>query len=196
MQIWEIFLLGAALAADAFAAGMTDGMAEPKMKWGKLLSIAGVFGFMQFLMPVLGYFFGGIFTVFVEKIAPWLSFALLLLIGGKAVVSFFVGIAKKRKGEEAVPAPAGIGEILLQGVATSLDALAVGVTLLAVETAEGLPMHAALCALIIGGVTFLLVVPALLIGKKAGDKFADKAELIGGLVLIGIGLKILLEGIL
>ena len=196
MEIWEIFLLGAALAADAFAAGMTDGMAEPKMKWGKLLLIAGVFGFMQFLMPVLGYFFGGIFTVFVEKIAPWLSFALLAFIGGKAVLGFFLGLAKKRRGEAPVSAPAGFGAILLQGVATSLDALAVGVPLLAVETAEGLPVHAALCALIIGAVTFALVVPALLIGKKAGDKFADKAELIGGIVLICIGIKILLEGIL
>ena len=197
MQIWEILLIGVALAMDAVAVGMTNGMTEPKMKWGKLLLIAGTFGVFQFGMPVIGYYFGYAFSALVERIAPWLSFALLVFIGGKMIVDCILELRKKRKGEEITERkPLGAGRLLLQGVATSLDALAVGVTLLAVETTSGLPMSAVWCSVVIGVITFVLVLPAVFIGKKAGDKFADKAEILGGIVLIAIGIKILVEAFL
>lgn len=192
MSIWEILLIGVALSMDAFAAGMTDGMTEPHMGWKKTLLIAGVFGFMQFAMPVAGYFFGGIFTALVERIAPVLSFVLLAFVGGKSVVEFFL---ERKKKEPAACRPARLSEVVVQGVATSLDALAVGVTFLAVETSDGLPMSVIWCSVLIGAVTLFLSLCAILIGKKLGDRFADKAKLAGGLVLIAIGLKILIEGL-
>ncbi len=194
MTIWEVVLIGVALSMDAFAAAMTDGMAEPRMKWIKIALIAATFGLMQCLMPIAGYFFGGIFTALVEKIAPILSFLLLAVVGGKAVAEFF--LERRKKGEERPPRPAAWGEIALQGVATSLDALAVGVTFLAIETENGLPMSAIWCSVLIGVITFCLSLCAVLLGRKLGDKFAEKAKLVGGCVLIAIGLKILLEGLL
>lgn len=190
MEIWEVLLVGAALAMDAVAVGMTDGMAEPRMPVGKTLFIALMFGTMQLLMPVFGYYAGGAFVSAVAKIAPWLSFALLLFIGGKAIL----GAAERKKSE--APRPVGAGKILLQGIATSIDALAVGVTFLATETTVGLPMSVEWCSFLIGVVTFALVVPAVCLGKKAGDGLSGKAELLGGIVLIAVGVKILLEGIL
>lgn len=198
MEIWEILVIGVALAMDAVAVSLTNGMCEPRMRIAKMLAIAGAFALFQFLMPVVGYYCSYAFSSLVEEIAPWLSFALLAFIGGKMIFDSAFEMAKKRKGNFA-PAPKkplGAGKLLVQAVATSLDALAVGVTLLAADTTKGLPIHAVLCALIIGAVTFALSLPAVAIGKKAGDAFSDKAEIAGGVVLVAIGLKILLEGIL
>ena len=197
MEIWEITLIGAALAMDAVAVGMTDGMVEPKMPLIKAFGIAGAFALFQFLMPLAGYYFGAAFSSIVSKIAPWLSFALLAFIGGKMIFDCVREMRAKKKGtlREADAGKLGAGKLLVQAVATSLDALAVGVTLLAADTAGGLPFHVSLCALIIGGVTLVLAVPAVFIGKKAGDRFADKAEIVGGIVLVVIGLKILIEAL-
>lgn len=195
MEIWEIVILGVGLSMDAFAVGMTDGMAEPRMRIPKIFLIAGAFGLFQFLMPVLGYYLGSVFTSLVAKIAPWLSFAILAFLGGKMIFDFIM--EHRKKGEEPLPAhPTGAVKLLVQAVATSIDALAVGVTLLAAETSQGLPFHVTLCALVIGAITFALSVAAVLIGKKAGDKFSDKAQLLGGVILVAIGLKILIEGLI
>ncbi len=234
MSVWEIILIGVALSMDAVAVGMTNGMIEPKMRVFKMLLIAGAYGFFQFFMPVLGYYCGYAFSSFVEKIAPWLSFALLGFIGGKMIFDFVKNLVKSKKAKkeqiaeptaeataeiasepaeataeialeptaEAVAAPAaqgkklGAGKLLLQALATSIDALAVGVTLLAAETTEGLPFHVTLCALLIGAATFILSFAAVFAGKKIGNRFADKAGLLGGMILVGIGLKILIEGLL
>lgn len=187
MEIWEIILIGVALAMDAVAVGMTNGMTMRGRFWGKALVIAATFGLFQFLMPVVGYYAGYAFSAAIARVAPWVSFALLFFVGGKTVIDFF------RKKEERAPKQLTAGRLLWQGVATSLDALAIGVTLLAEETADGLPMHAVLCALLIGVITFALVLPAVWIGKKVGDRFSEKAELLGGIVLIAIGIKILAE---
>ena len=106
---------------------------------------------------------------------------------------------RKKAGQAELPheeRPLGAGKLLVQGVATSLDALAVGVTLLATETQSSLPFHAAACAAVIGAVTFILAFAAVYVGKKVGNKFAGSAGIAGGIVLIVIGLKILLEGVL
>lgn len=201
MSVWEILLIGAALAMDAVAVSMTNGMTDPRMRPAKALATALTFAVFQFAMPVVGYYCGAVFASVVERIAPWLSFALLAFIGGKMIVDCILEMReKKRAGEGAqlprAGKPLGAGKLLVQGVATSLDALAVGVTLLATETQAGLPFHAAACAAVIGAVTFVLSFAAVYVGKKVGDKFADWAGVAGGAVLIGIGLKILLEGIL
>ncbi len=208
MAFWEVLLIGIALSMDAFAVGMTNGMTEPKMRLLKALCVAGMYALFQFLMPVLGYYCGYAFSSLVEKIAPWLSFGLLALIGGKMIFDFAAEkLGKKKTAERAeggrAPCPAeggrtkplGAGKLFLQAVATSIDALAVGVTFLAAETTEGLPMHVSLCALVIGAVTFVLSLAAIFLGKKIGDRFSDKAELLGGVILLAIGIKILVEGL-
>lgn len=195
MGIWDILLIGVALSMDAFAAGLTDGMREAHMGAEKMLLIAATFGIMQCVMPLMGYCFGELFSAAVAAVAPWLSFALLALIGGKAVAEFFKdrkASALQRTGARTV----GTLEIAAQGIATSLDALAVGITFLAAETSNSLPMSAVWCAAIIGVITFSLSLAAVIAGKKMGDRFADKAKLLGGIVLIAIGIKILLEGLL
>lgn len=192
MELWEIFVIGVALSMDAVAASLTDGMAEPGMPHFRAFLIAGTFGFFQFLMPVLGYYAGYAFTSLVEKIAPWLSFGLLLFVGGKMIVDCILEMRKKDSAERAEK-NTGAAKILIQGIATSIDALAVGVTMLAAETGKGLPLHVVFCSLIIGAVTFLLSVLSVYIGKRAGARLADKAEIVGGVILIAIGVKLLVE---
>ena len=197
MQLYEILLIGVALSMDAFAVGMTNGMTEPKMRLYKMLCVAGMFALFQFLMPVVGYYCGYAFSSLVAKIAPYLSFALLAFIGGKMIFDFFRELrAAKRETAVYIQKPLGAGKLLVQALATSMDALAVGVTLLAAETTKGLPMHVTLCALIIGAVTFALSLLAVFLGKKIGDRFARQAGLLGGVILLAIGIKILIEGIL
>ena len=207
MSVWEVILIGIALSMDAVAVGMTNGMTEPKMTIKKMLLIAFAFGAFQFLMPVVGYYCSYAFAEFVSKIAPWLSFALLGFLGGKMIFDFVKELraAKREKAEQAEAEPEseaeiepksaklGFGKLLIQAVATSIDALAVGVTLLAAQTSSGLPFHVLLCALVIGVITFSLSLGAVFAGKRVGNRFADKAALVGGLILVGIGLKILIE---
>lgn len=199
MTVWEILLIGVALSMDAVAVGMTDGMTEPEMNFRKALTIAGAFALFQIAMPLLGYCAGAVFAYWVEKIAPWLSFALLAFIGGKMI--FDCVREAKGSGEtrgRVFRKKNGLGSVklLAQAFATSIDALAVGVTLLAAEKTGGLPFSAVFCALVIGAVTLTLSLAAVYTGKKAGDLFADKAEVLGGAILLVIGVKILAESFL
>lgn len=201
MSVIEVILLGGALSMDAFAVGLTNGMVEPRMKQRKLLLIAAFYGGFQFLMPMVGYFGGSVFSALVEKIAPYLSFVLLAYIGGKMIYDSIRGeehgLVPLSGGRPLVEKKTlGLGKLFAQAVATSIDALAVGVSLLAQEIAGSLPFPAVICAVVIGCVTFTLSTVAVTLGKTAGNKFADKAETAGGFVLIAIGLKLLLEGIL
>ena len=205
MSAWEIALIGAALAMDAVAVSMAGGMAEPRMNMGKALAMAFTFALFQFAMPLIGYYCGYAFSSIVERIAPWLSFFLLLLIGGKMIADCVKELREKRSPELIRPMlfphnpprrSAFLGRLIAQGVATSLDALAVGVTLLAAQTSEGLPFSVFVCAAVIGAVTFALSFAGVQIGRKAGDKFADTAGLFGGTVLIAIGIKLLAEGLM
>ena len=191
MSVWEILLLGVALSMDAVAAGMTDGMTDPRMLPIKAAAIAFAFGLFQFLMPVIGYYCGYAFAELVEKIAPWLSFVLLGFLGGKMLLD-----GAKTDGSKTLVGrekTTGAGKVLVQAVATSIDALAVGVTLLATETLSGLPDSVYLCSLLIGETTAALSLIAIAIGKRVGNKLADRAEFLGGGILLLIGVKILLE---
>ncbi len=200
MTVFDVLLTGVALSMDAVAVGMANGMAEPRMKTKKMLLIAAFYGFFQFFMPLLGYAGSAAFVVLVERIAPWLSCALLCLIGGKM-------LAEQLKEERKRSFPhgkgmllserreLGLGRLFGQAVATSVDALAVGVSMLAQETSNGLPFSAPGCAAVIGALTFLLSFAAVSLGKAAGGRLSDQAEVVGGLILLFIGGKLLIEGI-
>lgn len=202
MGVFDILVLAAALSMDAVAVSMTDGMSEPSMPLKKSLSIGGFFGVFQALMPLIGYFVTGLvasaFLGVFERASAWVSFALLAFLGGKMIVD---GVRELREAKEGGAPEEGktlsVGRLAAQAVATSVDALAVGVTLqMAAISPAGLFPPVGWSVLIIGAVTFALCVPAVYLGKLIGNRLADKAQLIGGVVLVGIGLKILLEGIL
>lgn len=182
-------LFGVGLAMDAFSVSLANGLNEPKMKTPKMFSIAGVFSLFQTAMPLLGWVcvhtVANMFTSF-QKFIPFIALALLLYIGGSMLKE---GIKNKDSDEEK--AAVGFGALIVQGVATSIDALSVGFTISELDFKSAL-----LEALIIGIVTFIICTAGLLIGKKFGNKLAGKASIFGGIILIGIGLEIFISGLL
>lgn len=181
-------LLGVGLAMDAFSVSLANGLNEPTMKKGKMCGIAGVFAAFQAIMPMIGWIcvhsLLRYFKVF-EKCIPWIALILLLFIGGKMLKE---GITSN--GDEIETSKISVGALLIQGVATSIDALSVGFTI-----AEYGLIMAIVCALIIAIVTFLICSAGLIIGKKFGTKLADKATILGGAILIAIGLEIFITGV-
>lgn len=187
--IFNNILLGIGLAMDAFSVSMANGLNEPKMKKSKTIGIAGTFAFFQWFMPLVGWIC--VHTVIVyfkafEKFIPWIALLLLAYIGGKMLIE---GIRNK-DGEEEEKKGTGFKELMIQGVATSIDALSVGFTI-----AEYNLLMAFLAAVIIAVVTFAICLAGLYIGKKFGTKLAGKASILGGVILIGIGLEIFITGI-
>lgn len=186
--VFTAVLLGVALAMDAFSVSLAGGLNEPKMKRQRMCLIAGVFAGFQALMPILGWVFVhtivSIFRSF-EKFIPWLALILLLYLGGKMIAE---GIARKE--EDEIPA-ATIRLLLLQGIATSIDALSVGFT--AFEEYDF--SAAAVAALIIAAVTFAICIAGLFIGRKLGTAIGGKASILGGIILIIIGLRIFINGV-
>ena len=183
--------LGVGLAMDAFSVSLANGLSEPEMKRGRMCGIAGVYAFFQFLMPMIGWIcvhtVAEHFSAF-EKMIPWIALILLLYIGGKMLIE---GIVQKDEEDEGASQGKLTGKTLfIQGIATSIDALSVGFTI-----ADYGVLRAAAAALIIGGVTFLICVPGLLIGRKVGTKLAGKASILGGCILIIIGIKIFIGGL-
>ena len=196
MSILEIILLGAALSMDAVAVGMTNGMTEPKMRLSKAAETAGAFGLFQFFMPLVGYALGAAFTDFIVTVAPVLSFVILAFLGGKMIFECVKELrGKERPSFIKKEKRSGALKLFIQALATSIDALAVGITLLALEASGTLALPTLFASLVIGAVTFVLSFIAVLVGKKAGSLLADKAEILGGVVLVFIGLKILLESV-
>lgn len=185
MFFFNSILLGVGLAMDAFSVSLANGLNEPKMKKRRQCFIAGVFAFFQFLMPMAGYFcvhtVASFFSVF-EKFIPWIALALLGFIGGKML---FEGI--KNKNEETSHTAVGFGALMLQGVATSIDALSVGFTI-----SEHTPFAAFVSSLIIAAVTFIICMGGIFLGKKFGTKLSNKASILGGSILIFIGIEIFL----
>ena len=184
MSILEIIVVGIGLAMDAFAVSVCKGLSMKKIIWMNVIIIALYFGAFQALMPVLGYYLGITFRGFVEAIDHWIAFVLLLLIGGNMIREW------KEKDDDKKTEKVDFRTMLPLAVATSIDALAVGITLALLED------NIFVDGLIIGVITFLISGAGVLIGKKFGDRFQDKAKLAGGIVLIVIGVKILLEHLL
>ena len=192
MGILDILLTGVGLSMDAAAVSMTNGMNEPKMKLPKILLIALFYGVAQGLMPLIGYYAGSLFAEFVAKIAPWIALVLLGFIGGKMIFEAICAFEKKKNGEEAEETkPLSIGSLTVQTIATSIDALAVGVSLVALKVSGALAVN----IFVIAATTFVISLISVFIGKKFGELLSDKAELIGGLILVAIGLKIFIEGV-
>lgn len=181
-------LLGVGLAMDAFSVSLANGLNDPKMKVKKVCGIAGMFGFFQALMPMIGcicvHTIVQYFKVF-EIFIPWIALGLLGFIGGKMLME---GI--KNKEEEAEVTGLGFGALVVQGIATSIDALSVGFTI----SEYKLPMAVA-SALIIATVTFLICLAGVIIGKKFGMKLSNKASILGGVILILIGIEIFVSGV-
>lgn len=182
-------LLGVGLAMDAFSVSMANGLNEPCMKRRKMCGIAGMFGFFQALMPMIGWLLvHNLVTYFhaVEPFIPWIALALLGFIGGKML---YEGITDKGECEDKPGV--GFWALVIQGVATSIDALSVGLTISEYNFTEAL-----LASLIIAAVTFFICVGGLLIGRKAGTKLSGKAGILGGAILIFIGFEILIKSFL
>ena len=180
-------LLGVGLAMDAFSVSLANGLNEPYMKKGRMCGIAGVFAFFQALMPMVGWVcihtIVNTFQAF-EKCIPWIAMALLGYIGGKMLLE---GIKGGDEDEEELHAVGFMG-LMVQGVATSIDALSVGFTIAHYEL-----FAAVFAALIIGAVTLVICMGGLVIGRKAGTKMAGKAGILGGVILIFIGLEIFIS---
>jgi len=189
MFFFNSLLLGVGLAMDAFSVSLANGLNEPCMKKRKICLVAGIFALFQFLMPMIGWICVHTvlqyFSAF-EKLIPWIALALLSFIGGKML---YEGI--RGEGEEECKGGVCFVALLVQGVATSIDALSVGFTI-----AEHTTLQALVACLLIGIVTFGICIGGLLIGKKFGTVLAGKASIFGGAILIIIGLEIFLTGIL
>ena len=182
-------LLGVGLAMDAFSVSMANGLNDPKMKRSGIVRIAGAFGLFQFLMPMLGWVcvhtIVQYFSAF-QKAIPWIALGLLGWIGGKML---YEGIKPQEADAEAKSL--SHGDLLMQAIATSIDALSVGFTI-----AEYGAMSAFLASVIIAAVTFVICVGGVLIGRKAGTKLSGKASILGGVILILIGIEIFVSNMI
>lgn len=181
-------LLGVGLAMDAFSVSLANGLNEPDMKRRKMCGVAGMFGFFQALMPIIGWVC--IHTIVqyfksFEKLIPWIALILLCYIGGKML---YDGI--KNKEDETEKSGVGFLGLVVQGIATSIDALSVGFTIADYDI-----ISAVLASLIIALVTFIICMAGLVIGRQAGTRLAGKAGIFGGAILIFIGLEIFITGI-
>lgn len=181
MGILEIILIGIGLSMDAAAVSMTNGMVYAKLSKAKFFLTALAFGFFQALMPALGYFTGSLFAAAMEKYSGYVILVILGIIGGKMVKDGLsdCGEAECPKKEFTY------GLLLAQAIATSIDAFAVGVGFAATHA------NITLALPIIGITTFVISLFALAVGRKFGDKLGSKAEVLGGIILILIGIKAL-----
>lgn len=182
------FFLGIGLAMDACAVSMANGLKEPKMKLRKIILIAFMFGFFQALMPFIGYLVGSAFLTKISGIIPYVALILLGIVGGKML---FEGIDSKDEiDDESKSKELTFKVLIIQAIATSIDALSVGFTISDYKMIEAL-----ISVTIIAIVTFIICVGAVFIGKKFGTKLGKKAEILGGIILIAIGIEIFVSGV-
>ena len=186
MTLLEIFLVGVGLSMDAFAVAICKGLAMPRVNRKQTLLIGLYFGVFQAVMPLTGWLLGSQFARHVTKMAPWIAFVLLAWIGGSMIRE---SLSEKEEEEQAEPVELRHRELLMLAIATSIDALAVGVSFSMVELS--VPIYAA--AALIGCTTFAISVAGVFVGNLFGARYKNRAEFVGGAILILIGLKILLE---
>lgn len=187
MTLLEIFLIGIGLSMDAFAVAICKGLAMPDRVHKKsALLIALYFGVFQAAMPALGWLLGSQFARYVTHFAPWIAFALLSWIGGSMIRE-----SRAPEGEEQQPSGGQVRhrELFVLAIATSIDALAVGVTFSMVE----LSLSVWLAVTLIGCTTFLISLCGVFVGSVFGARYKNKAEFVGGVILLLIGVKLLLE---
>lgn len=183
MGVFSLFVLAVGLSMDAFAVSICKGLACPKLQWKHMVTVGLWFGGFQALMPAVGYFLGAQFRDKIMAIDHWIAFALLVLIGANMI--------RESLGKDECPtASFGFKEMFVMAVATSIDALAVGVTF------AFLNVHILWAVSFIGVTTFILSAIGVKVGNVFGTKYKNKAEIAGGVILILLGVKILLEGLL
>ena len=213
--MWELIVislgLGVGLAMDACAVSMTNGLNEPKMKFGKATLIAAMFGFFQALMPMIGWVCVSLVVDTFEKFAAWVPYialVLLVIIGGKML---YDGIKDTNKEKREIKANCEndensakqtvrrltFGVLIVQAIATSIDALSTGFSLakIAGDNPAADWWKALISASIIAVVTFAISLGAVYLGKKFGNKLGNKAQILGGVILIAIGLEIFITGV-
>lgn len=181
MGVLELLLLSLGLAMDAFTVSICKGISMRKMNWKKAIIIGLYFGGFQALMPTLGYFLGTAFQSLVTSVDHWIAFVLLGIIGGEMIKESFE-IDSENQNDDV-----SFKTMIILAIATSIDALAVGVTFAFLNVNLGLAVS------LIGIITFILAVAGTKIGNRFGDKYEKKAEFVGGVILILLGVKILLE---
>ena len=192
-------LLGVGLAMDAFSVSIANALSESQMKKSRMCFMAGVYAFFQFAMPMIGWLCVHTIVEYFSKFElfiPWIALGLLLYIGGKMIWEAFHECEESEGSgsseDSAQPCKSGLtfSVLMIQGIATSIDALSVGFTI----ADYGLVM-ALVASLIIAVVTFAICMSGLLIGKKAGNHLSSKATVLGGIILIGIGIEIFVKGV-
>jgi len=187
MTFYSIVLIAFGLAMDAFAVSVSNGIAIPDFKFSQKVKMSIVFGLFQFLMPVLGFLLGRTIVDFIAFIDHWIAFALLSLIGGNMILEAF---KKDAEGEISMESTISNKILIFQAIATSIDALIIGITFAVLEA------DIYFSSIIIGVVCFGLSFIGAVTGEKLGCIFKEKAEILGGVILIGIGLKTLIEHLL
>ena len=185
MELATLFLLAIGLSMDAFAVSVTNGMCYQGLKKRHAVLIAGTFGFFQALMPVIGFYLGRTFSNAIESFDHWIAFGLLFLIGAHMILEAIRDLRNPDK--RCVNEIVSYKRIFIQGIATSIDALAVGVSFALIDA------DIFLSTAIIGLVTFIVCLVGVFAGRNAGRFLKGKSEITGGLILIGIGLKIFLD---
>lgn len=181
MSFLQVFLIAIGLSMDAFAVSICKGLSLKKTTWKDLFYIGLWFGGFQALMPAIGYFFGNFFTEFISESSQRITFAVLLLIGGSMIKESF------KKEQCIIKIPITVKSMFGLGIATSVDALAVGVSFAFMK------INIVWTALLIGFITFILSVIGVKVGSIFGLKYKSKAEFAGGLILVGIGFNILIN---
>lgn len=188
MDILSIVAIGVGLSMDAFAVSITSGFVSKNLRFYQALRMALFFGGFQFIMPIIGWLAGLTIRNYILAFDHWLAFILLAFIGGKMIYESFQPDETEEGSEKK--SPMALPNLFLLAVATSIDALAVGLSLSFIKVSIVFP------SILIGVITFCISLAGVFIGKKFGHLFEKKMELVGGLVLIGIGVKILLEHLL
>ena len=181
MGIFEIFLSGVGLSMDAFAVSVTNGLVCKRVRFIDALKIGLFFGVAQGVMPLIGYFLGITFASYIAAFDHWIAFLVLLLIGGKMIIDVF-------SGEEETCINLSFKALFIQAVATSIDALVLGVTFSSLGN-----VNIYLAAALIAATTFSFCVVGTYLGRLVGKKLGKYALLVGGIILIGLGVKILVE---
>lgn len=184
MDIYTILLIAMSLAMDAFSVSVTDGIVLGKPKFHQVGKIALFFGFFQFLMPVLGYLLGSAFASYIKAFDHWVAFGLLAVIGGKMI---WDALFEKDECSENHKNPLDIYTLFILAIATSIDALAIGITFATMS------VNLLFASTIIGALTFFICLFGVYLGSWCGNVLGNKADLAGGIVLVGIGIKILIE---
>lgn len=191
MDILQTLILSVSMAADTMCVGASDGIKENKIGYLKIAFIAFAFAFMQFIMPVIGYFIGFSFKDYLEEYIPWIAFVILTLLGIKSLyegIKENINRKKDNKEEKEEEKKIGILEIFIQGIATSIDVLSIGFININLSINDAMITFS-----IIGIVTFVLSFLATALGKLIGTKIEKIAPIISGLIFIALGLKFIIQ---